>query len=122
MSVLACQTDAKSWPEPLTWKPSRWVIPSGTAGKEAFYQPSDNTYFPWSDGPQNCPGKKFAEVEFVAVLAYLLKDHRLRIKQHEGESWALALERLSSTINDVNMGMLLRMKDADRVRLQYTRT
>lgn len=58
----------------------------------------------------------------MAVLAYLLKDHRLRIKQHEGEGLALALERLSRTINDVNMEMLLRMKDADRVRLQYTRT
>jgi len=52
-------------------------------GQEALFTPAQSTYFPWSDGPQNCPGAKFAQVESVAVLACLLRDHRVRVL-----SWA----------------------------------
>lgn len=84
--------------------------------------PSKHTYFPWSDGPQNCPGKKFSEVEFVAILAYLFREHTLAVIPNESESSEAAMQRLLSTIDDVNMELLLRMKDADRIKLCYLKS
>jgi cytochrome P450 len=49
--------------------------------------PKQSNYFPWSDGPQNCPGAKFAQVEFIAVLACLLRDHRVEILRESDESF-----------------------------------
>lgn len=119
LSLLACQTDPRVWSDGLQWKPSRWL--SHGDGQEVFRNPPRNSFFPWSDGPQNCPGKKFAEVESVAVLAGLIRSHKVEIKPNEGEVAGAALDRLSNVIEDVSMEMLLKMKDPDRVRLLYTR-
>lgn len=52
--------------------PNNTTSSSAERGRgEELLVPKQNTYFPWSDGPQNCPGYKFSEVEAVAVLACL---------------------------------------------------
>jgi cytochrome P450 len=79
--------------------------------------PAPNTYFPWSDGPQNCPGARFSQVEFVAVLACILRDHRVSIIRRPGESFEQAKERALATTEDCDMELLLRMRDADKVKL-----
>ncbi|RYP77928.1 hypothetical protein DL769_003301 [Monosporascus sp. CRB-8-3] len=123
--LRAIQTHPKYWPDPYSWLPSRWIqrpAPRSSPSKEQILNeellvPERSTYFPWSDGPQNCPGKKFAEVEAVAVLACLFKTHRLHVKEEAGESQDAARRRAIDCTNDVNMEMLLRMTNADRVRL-----
>ncbi|KAI1074872.1 cytochrome P450 [Whalleya microplaca] len=123
--LRAVQSHPKYWPDPYTWKPSRWILQPAPAVSPSTYQISDeellvprqSTYFPWSDGPQNCPGKKFAEVEAVAVLACIFKTHRLHIMKEVGESNEAAQQRALDCTNDVNMEMLLRMTNADQVKL-----
>jgi len=83
--------------------------------------PPRDTYFSWSDGFQNCPGLKFSQVEFVAVLALLMREHRLRIVRVGNETETQARERVRSVINDCDMKLLLRMRDADRVKLKCER-
>lgn len=124
-SLLSVQTHPRYWKDPLVWKPSRWISgpPAPTSEitarfqREVVYTPAKCTYFPWSDGPQNCPGAKFSQVEFVAVLACLLRDHRVNAIQNPGESFEQTRKRILATAEDVDMEMLLRMKDADRVPL-----
>ncbi|KAI2465758.1 cytochrome P450 [Annulohypoxylon bovei var. microspora] len=85
----AVQSHPKYWPDPYTWMPSRWIIhssPKNDVFGEELLIPKRYTYFPWSDGPQNCPGRKFSEVEAVAVLACLFHSHRLDVKREAGES------------------------------------
>lgn len=90
MHLLAIQLHPQYWSDSYTWKPSRWVKSeadsSGGSGHEVLSEPTPNTYFPWSDGPQNCPGKKFSEVESVAILACLFRKSRLFIKKTPGET------------------------------------
>ncbi|KAG6353424.1 hypothetical protein INS49_005605 [Diaporthe citri] len=43
-------------------------------------------FFPWSLGARNCPGKKFAQVEFVAVMSYVLRLYRVEAIPLKGES------------------------------------
>ena len=124
-SLLGVQTHPRHWDEPLVWRPLRWVIQSQPAAadlatrldRETVFTPAQSTYFPWSDGPQNCPGAKFSQVEFVAVLACLLRGHRVGAIGEPHESEERLKERIMATVNDCDMQMLLRMRDADRIRL-----
>ena len=125
-SLLAVQTHLDFWPDPLSWNPSRWIVsPSSSSPssknserEETILTPAPSTYFPWSDGPQNCPGAKFAQVEFVAVLARLLRHHRLEVVKEPGESIEMARKRVLANTEHCDLELLLRMKDADKVRIR----
>jgi cytochrome P450 len=125
--LLAIHTHPKYWTDPFVWRPSRWIVGGQEYASnsklcgEDLRTPVPHTYFPWSDGPQNCPGEKFSKVEAVAVLACLLKSHRLTVKKLPGEAEETARERAIKCTNDVNLEMLLRMRDADRVKLVCTK-
>lgn len=131
-SLLAIHTHPKYWSlDPLVWRPSRWISSSGNGDvtkpitnrleDEELLVPIKGTYFPWSDGPQNCPGKKFAQVEFVAVLARLFRDHRVQVVLNKGENFQGARERVLAVAENSEQGLLLRMRDADSVRLSWER-
>jgi Cytochrome P450 len=132
-SLLAMHTHPRYWKEdPLTWCPSRWISSPSADGnnpdftlarleEEELFAPIKGSYFPWSDGPQNCPGKKFAQVEFVAVIACLLQSHRVRALGPEGESHEDAQKRILGICEDSEHGLLLRMRNADSVRLVWER-
>lgn len=118
-SLLAMHTHPRYWPDdPLTWRPSRWIS-SSSNGIEEQYVPPQGTYFPWSDGPQNCPGKKFAQVEFVAVIACLLQAHRVQLLRTNGETMESARKRILAVCEDSEHGLLLRMRHADDVKLVW---
>ena len=129
-SLLAIQSHPDHWQDPLVWQPSRWITEpaisaSGDASsdsptrlrQESIVTPPRGTYSPWSDGPQNCHGAKIAQVEFVAVLACIMRDHRIRIIQKPNESWVQAQKRALAATEDCDLGLLLRIRNADQLRL-----
>ena len=89
-----------------------------TASGSTLY-PGRCTYFPWSDGPQNCLGAKFAQVEFVAILACLLQDHRVGIVHEPNESSESARKRALATTQDCGQELILGMRNPDKVRLAW---
>lgn len=115
-NVLAVHTHPKFWPNPLEWKPSRWIVSNGST--ESVFTPPRETYFPWSDGPQNCPGLKFSQVEFVAVLSCLLREHRVKAVSEGKESAEEVSKRVKGVIDDYDATMLLKMRDPDRVKVR----
>ena len=139
-SLLAVQMLPEYWDgSPHVWQPSRWLSKptpdrerpvdddddlasqQQQQREEEILVPLTGTYFPWSDGPQNCPGKRFAQVEVVAVLACLFRDHRVRIALEPGEDFAKARRRVLGVLEDCEQGLLLRMRRADGVRLVWDR-
>jgi cytochrome P450 len=115
-NIIATHTHPQYWHEPRTWKPSRWIKRSG--GQDELFVPPRDTFLPWSDGPQNCLGMKFSQVEFVAVLARLLFQHRLRvIKEGLTETDAEATARVWKVANECDAQMLLRLINPDQVRV-----
>jgi cytochrome P450 len=123
INALATHTHPRYWRDPLKWIPSRWIQRisadlNPTTATESIVTPLRDTYFPWSDGPQNCPGLKFSQVEFVAVLARLLQNYRFKAVAHPDESTEQTHIRVLSVVNDCDAQMLLRMKKADQVRVQ----
>lgn len=115
--VIAAHTHPKYWPNPLKWSPSRWINTIDDDTEELVTPPRD-TFFPWSDGAQNCPGVKFSQVEFVAVLALLMQAHRLSVVKNHGETEEQMHRRVREVVEDCDMQLLLRMRDADRVKLR----
>ena len=91
---------------------------SGPA-EETLISPRRNTFFPWSAGPQNCPGEKFSHVEVVAVLAALFHRHRVHIVADAGETDEAAIRRVVGVVEDCDMQMLLRMKNPEKVRVRW---
>ncbi|OJJ97552.1 hypothetical protein ASPACDRAFT_32477 [Aspergillus aculeatus ATCC 16872] len=118
-SLLAMHIDARYWSDPMAWKPSRWITVAEAS--ERVITPARSSFLPWSDGPQNCPGNKFSQVEFVAVMATLLRTHRVDAIAKPGESFRETQARVLATTQDVDMLLLLRMTDADRVRMVIRR-
>ena len=67
---------------------------------ETFIEPEAGTFIPWADGPRECVGRKFSQVEFVAVLATLFRDHRVRPVVKDGEGEADARRALMKMVDD----------------------
>jgi cytochrome P450 len=117
-SLMSAHTDARYWgTDSYAWRPSRWIKHPGAVGDEGLLVPRKGTFFPWSSGPQNCVGKKFSEVEGVAVLVRLFREHRLRLEMGDGETEAQARKRVRDCADDLNNNLLLRMNHPERVRL-----
>ncbi|ORY15935.1 cytochrome protein, partial [Clohesyomyces aquaticus] len=118
---LATHTYPDYWMDPLPWNPFRWIL-VGSEGSgittETLVTPPRGTYYPWSDGPQICLGVKFSQVEFVAVVACLLRGNRLSVVPDGAESSEDIVNRVRSVTEDCNMQMLLRMKHPEKIRLR----
>ncbi|KAI1391585.1 putative cytochrome P450 [Hypoxylon trugodes] len=125
VNLRAMQVHPQYWSDGVAWRPSRWILGPAPAdsptaeqlSKEQFFVPSKQIFFPWGEGPQICPGKKFAEVETVAVMAYLFKAHRLEVKKHTGETDSEVRKRIDDCLDDMDLEMLVRLRDAYRVTL-----
>jgi cytochrome P450 len=91
--------------EPLTWNPGRHVILSHDQTMDQFdaevlAADTSNHFLPWAWGQRVCPGKRFSQVELVAVLAVLFRDWRVEVVPEQGETleqaqrraWASSLE------------------------------
>ncbi|KIV76970.1 hypothetical protein PV11_08814 [Exophiala sideris] len=72
-------SDPRWWGhDSLTWRPQRWIEVDPKTGKESIASPPPGAaYMAWSIGPRVCPGRKFSQVEFVAVISLLLRRYRL---------------------------------------------
>ncbi len=71
MSQWLMHRDARFWPEPLQFRPERWLTPDTQRPKMA--------YFPFGAGPRLCVGERFAWMEGVLILARVAQHWRFRL-------------------------------------------
>lgn len=109
-------------PDALQFRPSRWIKKPGVPGSEELFEPPPGAFVPWADGLRVCPGKKFAQVEFAAVMAVLFRQHRVRAQQETGESAEQTLKKLERMIDDAGItAITLQMRHPQRVALVWTK-
>jgi cytochrome P450 len=125
--VIAVQMSPQIWgPDSEDWRPQRWIVndqkqtaPKFDAGRETLCQPRRGTYAAWSDGPQNCVGMKFSQVEFVAVIAGLLLKHKLEAVPLASEKNSeQTRQRVLGVLHNTEMEALLKMRDGDKVNVR----
>jgi hypothetical protein len=81
-----------------------------------------NVHLPiYQQGPRGCPGKKFSQVEFVAAIATLFRDHRIEILREGGESKEEAERRVQEVVDDSAMVLLLQILRPESVGLKWVR-
>ncbi|KAL6720095.1 hypothetical protein ACLMJK_002016 [Lecanora helva] len=121
INVQALHTDPQIWgDDSLTWRPERWLPMSQP---QSFIEPKAGTYVPWADGPRACVGKKFSQVEFVAVLATLFSQYRARpiLSGEEGE--AVGRKALLDMVEDSSISYItLQMREPRRRGLIWERS
>ena len=128
INVEGLHTDPKIWgPDALVWRPSRWLKPiqreeatSPDMTPESFIDPVPGSYVPWADGPRSCVGRKFSQVEFVAVLATLFSQYRVRPVLQEGESEAEGQRALQSMVDHSAISAItLQMREPKKRALRW---
>lgn len=131
-SYASVQTDPKYWgDDSLEWRPSRFIKSSTSAGTETtdpalndeeFITPARGTFLAWSGGARDCVGRKFSQVEFVAVMATLFRDWRVDPVLADGETADIARNRVLNQIEtDSAPVLLLQMLHPDRCPLVWSR-
>ncbi|KAK5999442.1 hypothetical protein QM012_005443 [Aureobasidium pullulans] len=83
----------------LEFRPQRFIVKNAD-GTESLEVPDGVLFFPWTGGPRICPGKKFSQVEFVAMVANILSRYRVEAVAQAGESESEARQRLLSALDD----------------------
>lgn len=102
-----------------TWRPDRWI---NEDEDEGLIEPPAGTFFPWSGGPRICPGKKFSQVEVVASIAYLFRNHHVRPVQEAGETREESSKRFfKNTMDDFGLVMTIRPKHPEKIKLIWER-
>ncbi|KAF4637518.1 hypothetical protein G7Y89_g575 [Cudoniella acicularis] len=129
LNIVALQTSPEYWGvDALAWKPGRWIkslsqpstLPtSPISDKEEIVTPVKGSFIPWADGPRVCPGKKFSQVEFVAVIAVLLWKHRVEVIPREGEKAEEARKRVAAVVEDSGTKFTLQMRRPETVDLRF---
>ena len=126
---MALQTPPRYWgQDSLTWRPNRWIIPSpenikiGSGpcfAQETLLRPEKGTFIAWSEGARSCPGKKFAQVEFVATTAALFRRFRAEPVSKGGETPTAARTRVLEVVKNSNVELLLQMRDPDSISVKW---
>ncbi|KAK3986032.1 putative cytochrome P450 [Cladorrhinum sp. PSN332] len=116
-SYASIQSEPKWWGEDsLEWKPQRWVDNNGD-----WVPAKKGTYIGWSEGPRDCAGRKFSQVEIVATLAVLLRDWTVEPVLAGKETPAEARQRVLNVIEESTPVVLLQMNHPERTPLVWKR-
>ena len=111
------------------FRPERWFVPSNdekpqlTSKRGSLFHPPRGVYFPFSDGQRACVGRRFAQLEYAAVLAVVFRSYSIELDVREWASdaeldrmapaqrhavWQQAAKRTRDTIRD-DMILILTM-------------
>jgi cytochrome P450 len=124
VNLAGLHTSSASWGDnSLEWLPSRWITRDETGGEKMTPMPT-GAFLPWAAGPRVCPGKKFSQVEFVAVLACLLKEYTVEPDadgQGDDNLTTAASMALMEEAKQSSFNFLLKVKHPEKIKLRCVR-
>ena len=76
---------------------------------------------PWIFGPRVCPGKKFSQVEFVAIVAHIMSEYRVEMLRADGESEEGARSRLMGVLEGKYFNISTHLKRPEDAGVRFVR-
>ncbi|RAL02169.1 cytochrome P450 [Aspergillus ibericus CBS 121593] len=129
INSVALHTDPDTWgPDSLEWRPNRWISsnPPGPTSRdcsipvnESYCTSMERRLLAWSEGARVCPGKKFSQVEIVAVLIQLFRNHRVSIIPQPGQTLEQARMNAYDRVQNSVMRLTLHIADPEAVRVRW---
>ncbi|KAG8166139.1 hypothetical protein KVR01_004691 [Diaporthe batatas] len=138
MSNLAVHMLPEYWgADSEEFRPARWIRSASVSSESTETSTKDSTkaemldaeevapppvakesFFPWSLGARNCPGKKFAQVEFVAVMSYVLRLYKVEAVPLEGESKEETRRRVQEWIEESKAEITTNFREPEKYALR----
>ena len=104
----------------LSFNPARWLPADHRPGEPAkIKEAPQGAFLAWSAGPRNCPGQKFSQVEFTAVVAEVFRRCSVEPRREPDESADAARERLKAVLDDAGPVLTLQIKNPDALKLRF---
>ena len=101
MNTSATHRNPKYWPSAVpkaedgppypvsSFDPARWLRTNSNDSRGTTpFSPTPGSYIPFADGPRACIGKRFAQVEFCAVMASIFKYYTVELATETNEAAA----------------------------------
>jgi cytochrome P450 len=125
-NIFGLHNNSEYWgADAHVWRPDRWTGYTSSKSKslddETVKTPVKGSYVPWAEGPRICPGKKFSQVEYVAVIARLLRNHKIEVVKNSTETDQQARQRVISQIQNSDVKITLQMRSPESVQLRFVR-
>lgn len=93
----------KLFDNPTKFRPERFDLDNVLEKKNNF------SYLPFSAGPRNCIGQKFAMLDMKSVISKLLRHYRLELADEEKLAEpVIAVEVILKPINGINFHLIPR--------------
>jgi cytochrome P450 len=114
-------------PRPQLFDPKRFIRTDPATGEEELAMPADKGLsamcIPWVMGPRICPGKKFSQVEFVAVVAQILSEYRIDVDvdEEKAETLEQARDRLSKVLDEKYFNISAHIRRPEDAGLRFLR-
>ncbi|XP_039304511.1 cytochrome P450 4g15 isoform X2 [Solenopsis invicta] len=96
ISFIQLHRNKKYWPNPLVFDPDRF-LPENIKSYQSFY-------FPFSDGPRNCIGMKYAMFSMKVILTTLIRTFVFKVNQRiEIDKIKLNMNLVLSTVEPLKI-------------------
>ncbi|KAH7081478.1 cytochrome P450 [Paraphoma chrysanthemicola] len=113
-NVYACHASEDHFTNPQTWDPTRWIQPGSKMADEQLLS-NNKAFFGWGAGPRVCPGQKFAQVEFTAVLATILTKYKVVPAAKDDLDEDTAREKIAKLIRGSNAHMVVQFAEPEEL-------
>jgi cytochrome P450 len=127
LNMSAMQTHPDFWgADSLTWNPRRWIVtdvpPGESLAKEGLLPDTHGCYMPWAIDQHVCPGKRYSQVELVAVLARIFGEYRVTPSIDRGETGEEARARvLKIAMETQSKALLNEMRSPEKAGLVWSK-
>ena len=103
----------------LEWRPSRFINRDSNGDEQMTTPSKKGVYLPWAEGLRGCPGRKFSQVEHLALMASIFRSHKVKPVQERGESIEKARNRIMNVIKDSGWALNIQMFHPERASIEW---